>query len=566
MKLRHLIINNFRGIKHLDWKIPNDMICLIGPGDSTKTTILDAIEFLLSPRWNIPFNDLDFYQSETSNPIGIRAIITHLPNKILQEDKFGLFLCFWNNNDNEHEEEKDEDELALSIRLSVNESLEPQWTVESLQTKNEKNISSSDRELLGVSQIGAYVDRDLSWGRNSILTRLTGKKRIEEIPSLLSSATRNARLAIQNTKFDQLSQTVADVEIAGKLFGVHPKKEFRPGMDPLGINFNVGAITLLDGNIPLRSAGLGTRRLLVSAIQKECSSESAIILIDEIENGLEPFRLRNLIRYLRPNESDNYQCLITTHSDISIVEFNANELFVVLSEDGKTSVLQIDNSLQAIVRKIPEAFLARMIIVCEGKTEWGVCKAMDEFWSSTNNTPFACLGIEPICSFNSGGSESPKYALELAKLGYKVAYFGDSDVPINSDEMENEDIEVILWSGKMNIENRLCSDLPIESLQRLIELAIAINDDGNKIWNDIKKYTLDIDQEFISDYFWLLELKGESEVRKIIGNSADKGKWFKSMDKGYRLGILISEFYEELSSKDLGVNLEKLKEWCHAIS
>jgi putative ATP-dependent endonuclease of the OLD family len=39
------------------------MICLIGPGDSTKTTILNAIEYALSPKWNLTFTDNDFYQS-----------------------------------------------------------------------------------------------------------------------------------------------------------------------------------------------------------------------------------------------------------------------------------------------------------------------------------------------------------------------------------------------------------------------------------------------------------------------------------------------------------------------
>jgi len=564
MKLRRLTINNFRGIKHLDWKISNDMICLIGAGDSTKTTILDAIEILLSPRWYIPFNDLDFYQSDPENPIEIRAIITNLPNKLIQEDKFGLFLCFWNSQDFEHEEEKDGDELGLVIKLRVDESLEPQWSVLSIQTDNEKNISSSDRELLGVSQIGAYVDRDLSWGRNSILMRLTGKNRIEEVPSLLAKASRNARLAIQNANFDQLLPTVQDVERAGKLFGVIPKNKFRPGMDPLGINLNIGAITLLDGNIPLRSAGLGSRRLLVSAIQKECSSESAIILIDEIENGLEPFRLRNLIRYLRPSNSDNYQCLVTTHSDISIVEFEANEIFVVLSNEGVTTVSQIDIELQDIVRRIPEAFLARKIIVCEGKTEWGVCRAMDDFWQFSSKIPFACLGIEPICSSTSGGSESPKYALALAKLGYKVVYFGDSDVPVNSKEMESLNIKVILWSDNKNIENRLCIDIPIEGLQKIIELAIDISEDENKIWNDIKIQTSYLEQEFENNIFWLLEIKKESEVRKIIGNAANKGKWFKSMEKGYRLGKFITEYYEELSSEDIGIKLNVLQEWCYA--
>ncbi len=71
MKIRQISIKNFRGIKELDWKIAGDFICLIGAGDSTKSTILEAIEYALSPRWNISFEDTDFYNLEVNQKIEI---------------------------------------------------------------------------------------------------------------------------------------------------------------------------------------------------------------------------------------------------------------------------------------------------------------------------------------------------------------------------------------------------------------------------------------------------------------------------------------------------------------
>ena len=61
MKIKHIAIKNFRGIKKLDWKVTGDFICLIGTGDSTKSTILDAIECALTPKWNYVFEDTDFF-------------------------------------------------------------------------------------------------------------------------------------------------------------------------------------------------------------------------------------------------------------------------------------------------------------------------------------------------------------------------------------------------------------------------------------------------------------------------------------------------------------------------
>lgn len=45
MRISRLSIENFRGIKRLDWTLPADqrLITLIGPGDSGKSTILESI-------------------------------------------------------------------------------------------------------------------------------------------------------------------------------------------------------------------------------------------------------------------------------------------------------------------------------------------------------------------------------------------------------------------------------------------------------------------------------------------------------------------------------------------
>ena len=50
MKIRHVSVRNFRGIRYLEWNVRSDVVCLIGPGDATKSTVLDAIAYTLSPR------------------------------------------------------------------------------------------------------------------------------------------------------------------------------------------------------------------------------------------------------------------------------------------------------------------------------------------------------------------------------------------------------------------------------------------------------------------------------------------------------------------------------------
>ncbi|GLE66045.1 hypothetical protein APA73_34430 [Pseudomonas aeruginosa] len=54
MKIRKISIKIFRGVKELDWALPaSDILCLIGKGDSSKSTILEAIRFTFYPQWNL---------------------------------------------------------------------------------------------------------------------------------------------------------------------------------------------------------------------------------------------------------------------------------------------------------------------------------------------------------------------------------------------------------------------------------------------------------------------------------------------------------------------------------
>lgn len=51
MQIRQLKVSNFRGVSALDWKLGSAFCCLIGAGDSGKSTMLDAVEATLSSRW-----------------------------------------------------------------------------------------------------------------------------------------------------------------------------------------------------------------------------------------------------------------------------------------------------------------------------------------------------------------------------------------------------------------------------------------------------------------------------------------------------------------------------------
>jgi predicted ATP-dependent endonuclease of OLD family len=81
-RIRLLQIQNFRSIQALIWAPSPGINCLIGPGDSGKSTILDAIDFTVGARRNLSFSDTDFHALEIATPVVISVTIGDLPSSL----------------------------------------------------------------------------------------------------------------------------------------------------------------------------------------------------------------------------------------------------------------------------------------------------------------------------------------------------------------------------------------------------------------------------------------------------------------------------------------------------
>src|SRR5260370_26571944 len=90
--IRHIRIQNFRGIYKLDWPPSEGVNCLIGPGDSGKTAILDAIDLCLNPRRYAPISENDFHALNTDEPILIELTIGSLEDELLKLDSYLNFI------------------------------------------------------------------------------------------------------------------------------------------------------------------------------------------------------------------------------------------------------------------------------------------------------------------------------------------------------------------------------------------------------------------------------------------------------------------------------------------
>ncbi len=575
MHVKHVKVTGFRGIASLDWTVGGNVVGLVGPGDSTKTTILDAIEYALFPRWSVPISDSDFYGGRPDLPIMIEITVGDCPDELLRDEKHGLQVRGWRLG-SIVDEPDDDCEPVLTIRLTVQTDLEPLWTVVTNRHPEGYTITSRDRARLGVVRLGAEVHRDLSWGKGSALSRMTGSVDVE---SVLAEAYRVARATVAETQLPRLADAAEAAARRARQFGVHPASGYMPALDSVAMSVTAGALSLHDGTVPVRAAGLGTRRLVALAIQQAVVPDGAILLIDEIEHGLEPHRIRRLLRHLRgttargdgeqTDRPRHGQVIMTTHSPVVVQELDAHEIRVVRSAAGATAVRLPTPEFQGVLRALSEAFLAKRVVVCEGATEVGLCWGMEDYWKERHSgESMACHGVAFV---NGTGSEGPRRAMALARLGYEVAYFADSDTRTNPSvsELFKVGVHVICWDGSACTEQRVFSDLPWTLVQDAFDLAIAECGE-DKVMDPVasllglgrSSLTTDLDS-------WQTATVTEQRIREVLGKAAkgskDRPAWYKRTDRGEHLAQIIVRALPTIQdSSDLGRKFKALESWCYA--
>ena len=369
-KIHSLSIKNFRGIKEFNHVFGNEkFVVLIGRGNSGKTTILQAINYVLSPTWNVGLSDLDFYNTDVTHPIEIETTITDFPKELLTDSKYGLYVRKIKDGqviDDFLEEDDSGLADALSIRFRVDSSLEPKWHVFCGRDESEpKEITANDRAKFNVFMVADYADNQFSFGRYSPLSALMKLSSAEwesVAQRLLEIVRKIHELTAENGSFNEVEGILETLKTDSSQLGLS-LEQLKTAIEFKDNSISGNSIALHNGNIPYRRSGKGSKRLLSIAIQKQLTRTGGIVLIDELEQGLEPDRIINITRYLKSGLSG--QIFVTTHSSYTLVEASYNNLF--LMRERASNLISFTEDFQAVLRTQPEAFFAKKIICCEGK-------------------------------------------------------------------------------------------------------------------------------------------------------------------------------------------------------
>lgn len=553
MYIKKIKINNFRGIKEANINFDNKLICLIGNSDSTKTTILDAIEYALYPYWNINITNTDFYQCNIDSSIIIQITIGDLPEYFLNEETFGLYIRKYIESD-ENDEPNDDDEIFLTIQLTINNLFEPEWKV--ITNRNiEKLINYKDRSKLSTARVGENIDKDFYVGRNSILKSYINDTDDldQQLFGLLQSLKQHD---IDSTSIKPALESIKSVINS---YNLKLENDLSLELEIKSSDLNISNIGISDGLIPLNKKGTGTKRLLSTMLNLEGKKDNSSILIDEIEYGLEPYRIADLLYKLKDKKR---QSIVTTHSTIPITELDYNNIFVCRSDNGITKCKQVPSEFQNILRRYPYAFLSRKVLITEGATEWGILHYFNKLWS---DKCFSFAYSSGIVMDGNGGTSAISYAKKFYELGYNVAIFIDSDDPITNVQAEKlTDIKVFKLEKGYNTEKTILKDIDLNNLNLIIDIMVE-----KKSEQYVKQC---INEEFDIDTIDLNELKEkftEEQIKNKIYNiliKKDKaGKdVFKSIRYGESLGKLIYDLsLTKLKESDYTKLLEEVRVWCN---
>lgn len=565
--IHRLVIDNYRGIKHLDCNFGEEkFVILIGRGDSGKSTILNAIHAVLSPSWNMSFNDLDFYKQDLSTPITIEAVVSGLPQEILKDSKFGLYTLPLEDDD------FNPNKLCLRIILTITDTLEPHWCVRVSGDGQipDKPISANDRALLSVNLIGDYSDNQFAYNRQSPLYSLT-RNSIENGQSIEVVKSRLLR-AINETADKEhlapLNSPLANLRERAIMLGLSIS-EIEARIDIKENPYTGNSIALHDGELPFRLRGKGSKRLMSIAIQTELTKSGGIVLVDEIEQGLEPDRIITLLSILK--NTGEGQVFITTHSAHVIIEASWNNLFILSNNQHKKELYKCPSDLESCRRLNPYAFFAKRLICCEGKTELGIVRAFNRTIQDTTHKNFSSLGISMInCN---GGDQMYTIAMKMKNLGYDVCVYADDDRPQELKKKKQAataaGISLFLCDEGNCIETQIIQDLPWRALSDLIDCPQLDFPSHNIIIDEQIENAINSpepaeeESKRIRTILAYLSVDKESEGKlDNKGRAIKKKEWFKHIPGGEFLGKLIVKYWEDLENSTTRRNLEELKKWC----
>lgn len=557
-RIAKVMIRNFRAIRSFDWSPKPGFNCLLGSGDSGKSSVLEAIAWCLSANVNRSATDADFYKLDLETPIEISLTLIDLPERLLAFEPFGPYHRGFNHDTDEVEDEPGPGlEIAFSVTLRIDWTMQGRWSLDTDRIVVEAERHAMALRMLrrlSLLQLQGDNTSQLTFGRGSVLFNLSDDQL--ELNGALASAARAARDAFGGAANAQLKDTLERVHQIASHLGINAAANSVASLDASQVTLRPGNVVLQDHlSIPLTRLGLGSSRLLIAGLQQEAKAGADIGLVDELESGLEPHRIVRLLQTLGAKRSDpTFQVFATTHSPVVVRELNVDQLVRVQNVDGIVKIPPMDavSSLQGTLRSYPEAFLSTSVIVCEGAGEVGLIRGLDLHRIDKGKYSLSAYGTALV---NAGGCDNILACAEaFHSLGYRVAILRDDDKQPHADH-ENALVAggclLAKWPQGYALEHAVFLGLPGSHGLAVVRHAIELY--GLEAIEDQVRNQLPKGSAFDFEMSELIGVLDDAERQACAKAAMSRSKsWFKKRG----IGVMETIAYEVI-----GPALEDCEPW-----
>lgn len=586
--IRLLRIERFRGIEKLEWRPAPGLNVIVGPGDSCKSTILEAIGVLLSPAPNMNISEFDYFRRQIDKGFVIEAALAVGDGALLKTDRFPLPpLRGWRDGQLTDLPDENGAEAVIVCRLTGTPGQEAVYEVIGADEDTRVPLSRALRQRIGLMRLGIADrwDRDLRLVQGGALDRYMEGQQLRQ--SILQ--------AILNTPIhDRLGKEPKEaLGHIDKRFGErslpHPVRLGLVGTPGVSLAASVGLMIGPDDEsaLPLPAWGTGTRRLASLELASILAERVSLAVVDEPESGLEPYRQRAFIGDL--HQGGRRQAFITTHAPAILSAGAALEAVIsrinmapppdaageaaqaAHGEEAAPAPAQRAHELMALegaeitalLKSHPEAVLARLPVICEGITEEGFATRllMAKFGDG-----FTVRGI--FCVDGGGHDRALAICQALLKAGFQIGAIADDERrKAGSWEEIGKQAALLRWQDGAALEKAVLGALPDNMLPQVVSWPEEFGGRPARHCLPELRAALGVEDKTKMAEQLLGEYGREAFVKALYeaacpapeGNRKPSG-WFKSFDGGY----LLAEKVLALEPIPEGLN-EKIAAFLNAV-
>ena len=340
LQLKAIGIRRFKGIVDTVLELDENLNLLIGPNGTGKSTILQAFSFIrafASGEMGKLFEERHWLPDDLK-PKGSKAKSAPVAFDLLLSDPRGrsyVWQIRWNVNTERTQQErlwykKNGEEIVQIFSFDSRRGLEVDDDHSSDILKTMRS-SSSVMGLFEFSDEGEGYDSDEvhKWAMSILSLELLSTSELRR-----NSRTSEEPFGLRGERFSSYLNSLGDeardniVKRVRRFYpigDIHLKKK-RAGWVEMSITDALGGFQVGSNHI-----SDGVLRMIAFAALPEAKGQFSIVLIDEVEDGIEPHHIKDLVEDLR--SQIGCQVLATSHSPVLANFANAEEVKMVWRND-----------------------------------------------------------------------------------------------------------------------------------------------------------------------------------------------------------------------------------------